>query len=377
MGVDRLVFEVCAPATRCIPLADDASTCGFRLSVRWSSAEAARNHGQKTGGLSSTEASDGSSSAEGASSSSTPQDGPLALYEALVTSQQLRADPRQSATAARLQKLYDSLVGGEDLAGRGGGSAAASAPSRPSGLTLTRAASTPPPRTWLSSLLGSFTPSETPAPPPPPKGLYMFGGVGVGKTMVMDLFVQALQTHEPAQRVHFHDFMLSVHQSLRVHSRVPDPLREVARDVLASGRVLCLDELFVTDVADASILNRLFALLWEGGLVLVATSNRAPDALYEGGLQRDLFLPFIHALHARCAVHDMESEVDHRRLARARGGRYVLDPGGADEIEARFAEAAGSSVAAAESLPVAMGRELLLHRAVPGAALARFPELCA
>ena len=147
------------------------------------------------------------------------------------------------------------------------------------------------------------------------------------------------------RRVHFHDFMLDVHARLRARSRVSDPLRAVAADLApgpaSSPSVLCLDELFVHDVADAAILSRLFTCLWERGLVLVATSNRAPDALYENGLQRVLFLPFIAALKRRCVVHDMCSPVDYRKLAHAHRGLWFARPDWPEpdaELEARFRE---------------------------------------
>ena len=102
------------------------------------------------------------------------------------------------------------------------------------------------------------------------------------------------------KRTHFHDFMLDVHSQLKKYHSHQDPLVQVADAVARENKVLCLDEFFVNDVADAAILNRLFSRLWENGLVLVSTSNRAPDALYEGGLQRNLFLPFIEKLKVRC-----------------------------------------------------------------------------
>ncbi len=102
------------------------------------------------------------------------------------------------------------------------------------------------------------------------------------------------------KRTHFHDFMLDVHSSLKKYHSHQDPLVQVADSVARESKVLCLDEFFVNDVADAAILNRLFSRLWENGLVLVSTSNRAPDALYENGLQRNLFLPFIEKLKVCC-----------------------------------------------------------------------------
>jgi hypothetical protein len=184
--------------------------------------------------------------------------------------------------------------------------------------------------------------------------------------------------------------MLDVHARLRARSRSRDPLAAVAADALADGgRVLALDELFVHDVADAAILARLFDALWAGGLVLVATSNRAPAALYEGGLQRDLFLPFIGALQTRCVVHDMASPVDYRRLAHAHRGLYFAPPdwpAPSDELAARFAEVAATPgchdgdapapTPAPSTVTVMMGRTLPVPLAAGKAAFFPFGALC-
>ncbi|PRQ24576.1 putative hexokinase [Rosa chinensis] len=135
---------------------------------------------------------------------------------------------------------------------------------------------------WLWS---RFIPQSSNASPV--KGLYIYGGVGTGKTMLMDLFFDQLQCNWRKKRIHFHDFMLNVHSCLRKHQDVEDPLEVVAGEISDEA---------VTNVADALILNRLFGHLFDNGVILVATSNRAPDNLYERGLQRDLFLPFIAAL---------------------------------------------------------------------------------
>ena len=232
----------------------------------------------------------------------------------------------------------------------------------------------------------------------------------------------AKKKKKQTRRVHFHDFMLDVHARLRARSRVADPLRAVAADLAPSSSsspgpsstpsVLCLDELFVHDVADAAILSRLFACLWaERRLVLVATSNRAPDKLYENGLQRALFLPFIASLKSRCVPHDMASEVDYRKLAHAHRGLWFAEPDWPEpdeELGARFREVVaapgchsgsseagkmrgpgggggggggGSEVAtppppAPRSVPVMMGRELRVPLAGGSAAFFPFPDLC-
>ncbi|KAF6261142.1 AFG1-like ATPase-domain-containing protein [Scenedesmus sp. NREL 46B-D3] len=221
----------------------------------------------------------------------------------------------------------------------------------------------------------------------------MHGGVGCGKTMLMDLLVASAPKEFQVQRTHFHDFMLDVHGRLRHTHGEADPLKHVADDVAAGVKVLALDELFVTDVADAMILARLFGRLWDAGLVLVATSNRAPDALYENGLQRQLFLPFIHRLKEACVIHDMNSPVDYRRLAHHARGLYFLTPDRTALLHKAFLENGEDSLAGAApagsssssggvgnpgpiNVNVAMGRSLHVPQALGSAAMFGFDDLC-
>ncbi|KAI8008373.1 AFG1-like ATPase [Camellia lanceoleosa] len=125
------------------------------------------------------------------------------------------------------------------------------------------------------------------------------------------------------KRIHFHDFMLDSH--LQKHKGVPDPLEFVAGEISDESILLCLDEFMVADVADALILNRLFGHLFSNGVILVATSNRAPDNLYEGGLQRDLFLPFISTLKERCVFLEIGSSTDYRKMTSYHVARLKLD----------------------------------------------------
>ncbi len=158
------------------------------------------------------------------------------------------------------------------------------------------------------------------AAPLPVAGVYLHGGVGRGKTALMDLFYGSLAASVPAQRVHSHAWMLSLHAALHAQRRgCADPLAAVAAAITADTRVLCLDELEVTDVADAVLLARLYKALRARGLVLVATSNCAPDALYRGGLNRnELFVPFVRDVRASCAVVCLDGGRDYR--GDARGG---------------------------------------------------------
>jgi len=211
----------------------------------------------------------------------------------------------------------------------------------------------------------------------------MYGGVGCGKTMMMDLFVQEAPPEFKVTRVHYHDFMLDVHAALRAHESDTDPLLRVADDIASVTRVLAMDELFVTDVADAMILNRLFSQLWDRGVVLVSTSNRAPVDLYKNGLQRVLFLPFIGRLQAQCRCHDMASAVDYRKLAKHTGGMYITGSDNHDALEQRFFDLAGidqddplQAGPASAVVEVMMGRTLTVPRACGAICSFDFADLC-
>ena len=161
--------------------------------------------------------------------------------------------------------------------------------------------------------------------PPPPKGLYIWGGVGTGKSFLMDLF--AANVDVPARRVHFHAFMQEVQNALHVARAASeqDALNVVARNLSKGLRLLALDEMQIKDIADAMIVGRLFTLMREDGVVCVTTSNRPPDELYKDGLNRQLFLPFIAYLKEHLIVHDMQSETDFRQN-RMSGAQVYFTP---------------------------------------------------
>ena len=154
------------------------------------------------------------------------------------------------------------------------------------------------------------------------RGLYLWGPVGRGKTMLMDQFVASLPAGI-ALRVHFHRFMLDVHAGLRALGEVRDPLSRVAADIAARARVLCLDEFMVTDIGDAMILNGLLGALFDRGVTLVTTSNTPPRDLYKEGLQRERFLPAIDLLDAHCEVLELASPHDWRLRALTRAPVYL------------------------------------------------------
>lgn len=165
----------------------------------------------------------------------------------------------------------------------------------------------------LQSQLASGISNKTRLPLP---GLYIYGSVGTGKSRLADLFAATLPSSLSKRRTHFHEFMLDIHKRLHHARSAPgfagDPLLRIGQEVSAESKVLCFDEFQVSDIADAMILKRLFGAIWAAGGVMVSTSNRHPDQLYENGLNRSLFLPFIEDLKRRSNVWKLQGEEDYR-----------------------------------------------------------------
>jgi len=219
----------------------------------------------------------------------------------------------------------------------------------------------------------------------PVKGLYIYGDVGRGKTMLMDLFFET----SPAirkRRVHFHEFMSDVHERVHVYrqeikngeSSEHDPIQRTAAAIAEESWLLCFDEFHVTDIADAMILGRLFTRLFELGVVMIATSNLSPGELYKDGLNRALFLPFIALLERQCVVVRLDARVDFR-LEKLTGVPtwYVPDDSKADAaLDEAWLRLAGSHIGVSQELKV-KGHLVHVPKAAMGVARFSFDDLCA
>lgn len=204
-----------------------------------------------------------------------------------------------------------------------------------------------------------------------PPGVYLWGPVGRGKTWLMDSFCNSLRV--PARRQHFHHFMRWVHRRQFELTGNPDPLRLLAEELGRELRVLCFDELFVSDIGDAMLLGRLLSLVVEQGVVLVATSNQPPDQLYAGGFNRERFLPAIEALQRHMQVLAVDGEQDHRLRPGVPQQRYWV--GQPQALGERFAELSQGLPISSE--PIELGhRPLQVQAHSPAALFCRFADLC-
>ncbi len=273
-------------------------------------------------------------------------EGPLAAYRALCRTEGFSGDPVQELAAEKLQSLHHALKGYEPS---GGGWAER--------FGLTRRAD-------------------------PPQGLYIFGPVGRGKSMLMDMFFESAPVARK-RRVHFHAFMLEVQarlHALRKTGAAGDKdglIGALAGEMAEQVWLLCFDEFQVTDIADAMILGRLFEALFAAGVVVIATSNTAPAELYAGGLQRELFVPFIALLEARLDLLHLDGGIDYR-LARVAGRPVYHTPLGA-KASAALDRAFLDLTDTAHGRPVSLeigGRTLVVPRAARGVARFAFAELC-
>ena len=277
--------------------------------------------------------------------------GPLPAYRALLAAGELARDPAQEMAAERLQALWTRLRGYD------------------------------PPVAELPGRLFSRLLRRKPAGEARVNGLYLVGQVGRGKSMLMDLFFASADVAR-RKRIHFHRFMQDTHARIhaykQAHPGVDDPIPPLADAIAAEAALLCFDEFQVNDIADAMLLGRLFQALFARNVVVVATSNTAPENLFKGQPGRDAFLPFIALIQQRLDVLVMEDGQDFRR-ARIRGMAtwYVPADARADAaLDQTFAELTGTTQGAPETLLV-MGRPFIVPHAARGVARFDFSALCA
>lgn len=264
-------------------------------------------------------------------------------YEQALAEHGFQPDPAQLAGVAMLDEVYAGLC--------------ARGPRRKPKLNL--------------ALLERFRPSAAPV-----TGVYLWGGVGRGKTFVMDVFFDSLP-FEDKLRYHFHRLMYRVHGRLKELQGVTDPIEIIAEELADQARVICFDEFFVSEIGDAMILGKLLKGLFSRGVTLVATSNIPPQKLYAGGLQRQQFMPAIETLQAHTRVLELDDGNDYRLrvLEQAEIWHDPLDHAAEQNLAACFQAIAPTHADAAPSIEI-LGREIPIRRRADGIAWFEFTDLC-
>ncbi len=289
-------------------------------------------------------------------------------YHALIEAGELTADADQARAVAALERLHREMT---DYV---------PASNRERNLLFR----------WISTLARS---SENGSDVP--KGIYLYGGVGRGKSMLMDLFYSVAPI-AAKQRIHFHEFMLDIHARLKDWHDITarqskprhvdargDPIPIIAKQISSQATLLCFDELQVTDIADAMVITRLFNELFALGVILVATSNRRPDDLYEHGLNRHRFLPFIEQIKHRLEIIPLQGPVDYRytRLKGAQTYYFPVNEETTQQLSATFFRLTDRSIADRAKVPSeelhVHGRTLFVPKSARGVAVFSFKRLCA
>ncbi len=299
-------------------------------------------------------------------------EGPEAEYQALLQSGELQPDIAQRRAIHALERLHYELFAYSEVTNRG---------SQRSFLSW-----------WPFRALTRNTNNLT-----APKGVYLYGGVGRGKSMLMDVFYSVTPTTQK-KRVHFHEFMLEVHARLKAineHSAQKrkresrylsgdnDPIPLIAQEIADETVLLCFDELHVTDIADAMVLTRLFDKLFELGVVVVATSNRLPDDLYKNGLNRQRFLPFIEQIKEKLHIIALDGPVDYRynRLKGAQTYYFPINEDATNQLAITFFQLTDRRIEDRDKVPseelIVQGRKLFVPKAAKGVAVFSFKRLCA
>ena len=274
---------------------------------------------------------------------------PLARYKLDLERDDFTYDPSQEMAVKHLQRLYDDLIAQPVVKPRLGG--------------------------MFGKLTSKF---KKPEPIEPVKGLYFWGGVGRGKTYLMDTFYDSLP-FEQKMRTHFHRFMQRVHQELKALDGTPNPLNVIAEKYAREARIICFDEFFVSDITDAMILGGLMEQLFANGVSLVATSNIVPDGLYKDGLQRARFLPAIAMLNKYTEVVNVDGGIDHRlrALEQAELYHWPLDEKAEPSLTKSFESLIGDVSLAKEGEVIEVnGRGITSRRSCEDVVWFDFPDLC-
>lgn len=269
---------------------------------------------------------------------------PVELYHRSIESGEVLADPAQKVVVELLDELYCQVM-----------------------------ARSPKSTGFLGRVLGKWMPKTSSSKV---LGLYVWGGVGRGKTMMMDMFFSALPA-ERRQRMHFHRFMRRVHDSLGRHGGQANPLLKVADEIASAGDVLCFDEFFVSDIGDAMILGEVMRALFQRNVTLIATSNVEPANLYKNGLQRSRFLPAIDEIYGHCNVHEIDQGQDFRlrALQQAKLYHFPLGAEATQSMQVNFSALAAEHEKANVALRIE-NRSIEALKVAGDVAWFEFPSIC-